>query len=146
MNAIRLSSATARRPVPVFEHNRVALRAFTALCEICNGTARREEWQDLADSCNIVEALSVMGKYERVLVEPVVDMAIHGLMVAIKCPDGMMRMGAAATLAMRHVVTLHDEAIGKFGRVTMFEANALVLKRIADPTAGESTGLFVVNA
>ena len=146
MNAIRLNAATARRRVPLTEHKRVALRAYTALVEMANGTARREEWHDLADSVNIVEALSTMGKYDAAIVDPLVRQAIAGLMVAIKCPDGMMCMGAAATLAMRTLVTMHDEAIAKFSIGTMYEANALVLAKISDPTANESTGLYVVNA
>jgi hypothetical protein len=143
---IRLNPANARRRVPMTEHKRVALRAYTALAEMCNGTARRDEWQDLSESVNVVEALSVMGKYDKAVVDPLVSQAIAGLMVAIKCPDGLMSMGAAATLAMRTLVTMHDEAIAKFSVGTMYSAHEMVLAKICDPTANESTGLYVVNA
>ncbi len=82
-----------------------------------------------------------MGKLPKEEVEPHVRSAIDGLLVAIKCPDGMMRMGQKSTFSMRHIVTLHDQAIGKFGRGTMYSAWELVLERVSDPN-----GLFVVNA
>lgn len=147
MNGIRLASHSAlRRPVHAVEHKRVALRFYTALAEMVNGTARREEWLDLSDSVNIVDALGVMGKYELTEVRPHVDAAIDGLMVAIKCPSGMMRMGAASTYAMRHVVTLHDEAIARFSAMTMREAWEMVVQKIADPRSTAETGLIVVDA
>lgn len=147
MNGIRLARTPAlRKPVHAVEHKRVALRFYTALAEMVNGTARVEEFQDLCDSVNIVDALGAMGKYELTEVRPHVDAAIAGLCVAIKCPSGMMRMGAASTLALRHVVTLHDEAIGKFSHMTMREAWELVVQKIADPRASAETGLVVVNA
>ncbi len=146
MNAIRINPSTAKLRVPVGEHKLVALTAYTALAEMCNGTARREEWQDLASSVNVVEALACMGKLPEAEVSPAVQLAIEGLMVAIKCPDGMMRMGPAATLAMRQIVTWHDDAIGKFSRLTLWEAWEMVQQRIADPKANASNGLFVVNA
>lgn len=127
-----------------------ALAAYTALAEMCNGTARREEWQDLADSLNVVEALAVMGRLPSgVTAEQVAEttqLAIDGLMVAIKCPDGMMRMGQKATYAMRQIVTWNDEAIGKYSRMSLYEAWEMVQKRVADPKADASNGLYVVNA
>jgi len=142
---IRLSNSAKRTPVPFVEHKRVALRAYTALAEMCNGTARREEWLDLADSVNVVEALRAIGKIDHDDVDVAVQSAIDGLMVAIKCPDGMMRMGQAATYAMRQLVTWHDEAIGKLSRGTMFEALDLVHQRIHDPNGCQANGLFVAK-
>lgn len=146
MNAIRLNKSTARQPVPAMEHKRVALAAYTALAEMCNGTARREEWEDLAASVNVVEALAIMEKLPVAEVSPAVQLAIDGLRVAIKCPDGMMRMGQAATYAMRQIVTWHDDAIGRLSRGVLYEAWDLVQRRIADPQANESNGLYVVDA
>ena len=146
MNAVAVKGVRGKAPTPLVDHQLEALRVYTALAEMCNGTARREEWQDCADSVNMVEALATLGKCERAEVTPLVDTAIAGLMVAIKCPDGLMRMGAAATLALRTLVTMYDEALGKFARATMYEAWMLVLNRIADPKANESNGLFRVDA
>lgn len=143
---LKLSSAAKRLPVPHVEHRRAALCMYTALAEMVNGTARVEEWQDLADSLNIVEALRAMERIEAPDLEHLIQLALDGLKVAIKCPPGMMRMGKDSMFAMRHVVTLHDDAIGRFSRGTMYAAFELVVKRIYDPHAGPSTGLFVVNA
>jgi hypothetical protein len=147
---LRLTSTTKRLRVPAVEHRRVALCAYTALAEMANGTARRAEWQDLSDSVNIVEALRAMGRYDPDGddVERTCQTAIDGLLVAIKCPEGQMRMGERSGHigAMRRVVELHDEAIGKFSRGTMYAAWELVQQRIYDPNGNESNGLYVVNA
>lgn len=150
MNAIRLNPTTARQRVPLTEHKMVALANFTALAEMCNGTARREEWVDLSNSLNVVEALATMGRFPAGVtgeeVAETTQLAIDGLMVAIKCPDGLMRMSAKATFAMRQIVSWHDEHIGKLARATLYDAWELVQKRIADPNANASNGLFVVSA
>ena len=146
MKPVTVKGVRGRAPKPMAERRMEALRVYTALAAMCNGTARREEWQDCADSVNMVEALATMGKYNPVEVTPLVTAAIAGLLVAMKCPDGMMRMGAAATLALRTLVTLYDEALGKFARATMYEAWMLVVRRIADPTANESNGMFRADA
>lgn len=140
---VKMSNTTRRLPVPPGEHRRVALRAYTALAEMCNGTARREEWIDLSENVNIVEALRAMDCLPDDEVPPAIQLAIDGLMVAIKCPDGMMRMGQASTYAMRQIVTWHDEAIGKFSRGTMYAAAEMVNARISDPKGGPENGLFV---
>lgn len=144
MNAIALATTLARKPLPSMEHQKSALRAYTALAEMCNGTARLEEYEDLCVSVNIVEALGTMERYDPVKVAPLVDAAIAGLVVAIKCPSGMMRMGAHATRSLREIVSMHDEAISKFGRGTIYLAMELVRKKIAEGENAE--GLIVVNA
>lgn len=145
MNAmIRLSPANARRPVHALHANYVALRAFTALAMMVKGNARREEWLELADSCNTVEALVSMGKYDEASVRPQVDAAIQGLVVAIRCPDGMKRMGPAIQ-AMREVVTLHDEAICKFSSGTMAEAYRLVVERTCSAQVDSDPSVTVVR-
>ncbi len=135
MNASQLSPSNARKPVSMGEHKRVALRAFTALAEMCNGTARLEEFQDLCDSVNVVDALGTMGKFDPEQTRALVDQAIAGLEVAIKCPPGLMRMSASSTFALRCIVSMHDEAISKFSAGTLFTAWQLVLAKIADMNA-----------
>lgn len=147
MNAmVSLSSAMRKKPVPPMEHRAAALCMWTALAEMVNGTARREEWTDLANCLNVVEALRAMGRIAGEDLETHIQRGIDGLMVAIKCPDGMMRMGKDAMFSMRHIVTLHDDAIGRYSRQTLYDAHDLVVKRIADPKAGPHNGLYVVNA
>lgn len=139
MNAIRSNSVMLRRPIAALVANRLPLRAWTALDTFVRGTGRMEEWSDMADACNLVEALVEMGRYEATSVRPHVDAAIQGLVVAMKCPPGMMRVGSAMP-ALREVVTLYDDAICKFSAATMEDARRLVIetcfgaKSRSDPT------------
>lgn len=144
MSSIRVSNNGNRRPVPALAANRVALRAYTALAMMSEGTARREEWLDLADSANIVEALIDMGKFDHASVRPVVDAAVAGLVVAMRCPQGMMRMGPAIQ-AMREVVGLHDEAVSKFAQDTLHRAFQHVCDRIYTAQAANDPGVTVVE-
>lgn len=144
MSAIRVSNNGNRRPVHALKANRVALRAYTALAMMADGTARREEWLDLADSCNIVEALVQLGKYDAASVRPLVDAAVAGLVVAMRCPAGMMRMGPAIK-AMAEVVGLHDEAVCKFSQDTLRQAFEAVCERIYSAKAAHDPGVTVVE-
>lgn len=143
MSAIRLRNNGNRRPVHALAANRVALRAYTALAMMAAGTARREEWLDLADSANIVEALIELGKYDEGA-RPLVDAAVAGLVVALRCPQGMMRMGPAIQ-AMREVVSLHDEAVAKFSQDTLRRAFELVCDRVFSARAESDPGVLVVE-
>lgn len=142
---IRINAATPKKLTPMSQQSRVALRAYTALSELCNGTARMEELEDLTDSANVVEALATMGKFDAVAVSIWMTAAIVGFDVAVRCPAGMMRMGKEATWAMRNLVSLHDQAIGKFSQGTMLEAWALVINKIRDPSSCAANGLIVVG-
>lgn len=142
MNSIRVSNNGNRRPVHALAANRVALRAYTALAMMAEGTARREEWLDLADSANIVGALIELGKYDSATAKPLVDAAVAGLVVAMRCPQGMMRMGPAIK-AMAEVVSLHDEAVSKFSQDTLRKAFDLVCERIY--SAKTDPGVTVVE-
>lgn len=142
---IRINAATPRKLTPMSQQRRVALRAYTALAELCNGTARMEELEDLTDSANVVEALATMGKFDAVAVSIWMTAAIVGFDVAVRCPTGMMRMGKDATWAMRNLVTMHDVAISKFSQGTMLEAWALVINKIRDPSSCAANGLIVVG-
>jgi hypothetical protein len=144
VSAIRLSTNGNRRPVPALKANRVALRAYTALAMMSAGSARREEWLDLADSANIVEALIDMGKFDDASVRPSVDAAVAGLVVAMRCPAGMMRMGSAIK-AMAEVVSLHDEAVSKFAQDTLRQAFEAVCERIYTAKAASDPGVMVVD-
>ena len=146
MNAIILSKFNARKTVPPQEHKRVALRMHTALAVFLAGVGTREEWADIADSVNIVEALATMGKLDPTEVGPLVTSATAGLVVAAKCPPGMMAFGQDAAAAARRIVCLHDEAIGKYSAATMYEASHLVLSKIAEQVTNADNGVIVVSA
>lgn len=144
MSAIRMRNNGNRRPVHALAANRVALRAYTALAMMAEGTARREEWLDLADSANIVEAMVEMGKFDEQSVRPIVDAAVAGLVVAMRCPAGMMRMGQAIQ-AMSEVVRLHDEAVAKFSQETLRRAFEIVCERVFSARAEKDPGVTVVE-
>jgi hypothetical protein len=146
VNAVVLRGASSmRRTTPVGEHKRVALRIYTALAEMCAERARESEWRDLADCCNIVEALVELGKYEAEKVVPHLELAKAGLVVAMKCADGQMRMGREQLMALRHIVTLHDEAIAKFSIATMFEADLRVISTVRRVLGGDEAGATIVS-
>ena len=144
MMPIRLSQFNAKKTVPTQEHKRVALRMHTALAVFLAGKGTREEFADIADAVNIVEALATAGKIDAAEVGPLVNTAIAGLVTAAKCPPGMMGFGPDAAAAARRIVCMHDEAIGKFSMSTMWEANDLVLSKIVASKADSS--VTVVDA
>lgn len=135
---IRLSQFNAKKTVRPLEHRRVALRSHTALAVFLKGSGGREEWQDIADSVNIVEALATMQKVDSQEIMPLVQATIGGLVTASKCPPGMMGFGPDSAAAARRIVCLHDEAIGKFSATTMYEASDLVLRKIIAAKADSS--------
>lgn len=147
MRTVISDNNTSRMPMPPDVHRLAALRTHTALAEMRNGTAREEEWIDLSQCVNIVEALGTMGKLDHGSVGPLVNKAIDGLRVAFKCIDGQMMMGAknGHIQALTQIVAIHDEAIGKFSRDTIYEAGEMVKARILDPSSDESNGLFRVR-
>lgn len=145
MNAIVIKSTTLRRPMTTTQHRVAALRVYTALAEMSRARARRAEWLDLADSCNVVEALVGLGKIDAERTNPMLEAAKDGLIVAMKCIDGQMRMGRDHLLALQHVVTLHDDAIAKFSLATMFEAERIVVATVRRVMSGDEDGVTVVN-
>lgn len=146
MNYVRLKSNPSKKQRPATPRVLAALCAHTALAEMINGTARREEWQDCADAVNVVDALAALNMYDMAAVRPLVDQSIEGLTVAIKCPDGMMRMGSEATKALKQVVCMYDDGIRKFSRSKIDEAWKLVTQKIAMAGLGCDPSVVVVDA
>ena len=134
---LRATPQALRKPTHPIVARREALRAYTALALMAECKARCEEWVDLADQCNVAEALASMGKIDSETAQPKIAAAIAGLVVAIRCPDGMMQMGPAIA-AMREVVSMVDDALQRFSVQTLTDAMALVRSRIyaakADPS------------
>lgn len=133
-----------KKPFNMAEHERRALRAWTAAHEMLNGTAGRAEWDDLADCINIVEALHDMGKLPSEIMHWVVG-AIDGMTFAVKHPEGQMRMHAAQMICLRHVVTHYDECIGKLARSTIFDAQRRVVAKIQLSRIDPNTDLVVID-
>ena len=64
------------------------------------------------------------------------------MVVARRCPDGMMQMGQAIA-AMREVVSVVDDALQRFSVQTIAEAMNLVRSRIS--AAKADPGVTVVD-
>lgn len=121
------------------------LALWTAVAEMINGTARNEEWSEIGDAVNMVEALCTMGKLPDSTMHWVTG-AIRGLVDAAKRENGLKRMPAADTVCMRHVATLYDDALCKFARITLVEAKTRVLRKIELSRLDPDCGLIVVGA
>lgn len=122
----------------------MALVAWTATAEMINGTARREEWDDIADFVNIVEALHEMNKLGPETMHWVLG-AIRGLQFAITQPDGQMRMHAAEIVCLKHVTELYDGAIGRLATKTIEEARQRVIRKIQLSRLDPNTDLVVID-
>jgi len=98
------------------------LRMHTAVWAMTRGTARHEEWDDLADLLAVVDALARMAKVDPMLVAPLIQDAIDGLAVAYKVPSGQMRVPGPAAHALHGIVTLYDACLSRDGQETIRDA------------------------
>lgn len=122
-----------KQPYTRAEHEHIALRIHSALYEMLNGTARREEWQDMADCINMLDALLTQ-KHFAVPGDPyrkLVQLATDGLVDAIDCQEHYYRMHARQAHAMKHVVLKYDECVGRLARGTLQRAGEHVIIKIA---------------
>lgn len=133
-----------KQPLDSRRHMHLALVAWTAAAEMINGTARREEWDDIADCVNIVEALHEMNKLGAETMHWVLG-AIRGLQFAITQPNGQMRMHAAEIVCLKRVIELYDDAIGKFAGKTIEDARARVVRKIQLSRMDPNTDLLVID-
>lgn len=140
-----MSAATDKLPLPARDQMQLALRAHTALYEMLNGTARREEWSDLADAINCVESLCEMQRYPQIELH-YVQHAIEGMQAAIKFSDGRMRFDAMHSVSLRRCVQRWDEATQKFSRATIAEAQLRVIKRIQLQRLDPDSDVVVISA
>ncbi len=133
-----------KQPVDSRRYLHLALVAWTAAAEMINGTARSQEWDDIADIVNIVEALHEMNKLGAETMHWVLG-AIRGLQFAATQPDGQMRMHAAEIVCLRHVMELYDDAIGRFAEKTIEEAKQRVIRKIQLSRVDPNTDLLVID-
>jgi hypothetical protein len=129
---IGVRSSRPLLPLPAAERLRRGLRVFTALHEMSLGRARSEEWRDLADVLNIVKALCALGKLDAHRYSPQLKCVMDGMIEASHCANGQIRMGAAELVALREMVTVYDDAIGRFAAQTISVATARVMLTIAN--------------
>lgn len=133
-----------KKPVDARRHMHLALVAWTAAAEMINGTARAQEWDDIADCVNIVEALHEMNKLGVETMHWVLG-AIRGLQFAAEQPDGRMRMHANELVCLKHVIELYDDAIGKFAEQTINQAKQRVIRKIQLSRSDPNTDLLVID-
>ena len=117
------------------------LRVYTALSLMREGTATREEWADCADALNLCEELANMGKLPR---DDGIDRAQAFMVLAMDNyrRTGKMTMQADGVALMQRLAGIYDDALRKFSRMTMAQASANVVMRIAQ---GRSAGVEVVQ-
>lgn len=133
-----------KQPADPRRHMHLALVAWTAAAEMINGTARQQEWDDIADCVNIVEALHEMNKLGPETMHWVLG-AIRGLQFAVTQPDGQMRMHAAEIVCLKHVIELYDDAVGKFATKTIEDARQRVIRKIQLSRMDPTTDLVVID-
>ena len=133
-----------KQPVDSRRYLHLALVAWTAAAEMINGTARSQEWDDIADIVNIVEACHEMNNLGAETMHWVLG-AIRGLQFAATQPDGQMRMHAADIVCLRHVMELYDDAIGRFAEKTIEEAKQRVIRKIQLSRVDPNTDLLVID-
>ncbi len=137
-----------KMPVSQQEHTRIAMRVHTAFWELREGRATREEWGDLADAINAVEALVTLGKLDPARLAPVISAAIEGMCEGIRSLKATSRMvlSPLATEALRLVIAEYELALARFSGQTMLAAVNEVLGRIADQRANPDSTVQVVVA
>jgi len=105
------------------ERTRCALRIHGSLELMRRGKAHRDAWHDLADSINMVDALTRMEKLD---MAEAVRFAHVGMVQAMKSPDpDAMEMDADYLEAVTACVKAYDEAMGRFSARTMLAAAKL---------------------
>jgi hypothetical protein len=141
-------SAAGKLPISRREHMRIALRVHTALWELRVGRGTREEWADLSDCINVIEALSDAGKLDCRRVMPFVTSAIAGMVEAAReLREGRpMAMAPDAVEAIRKLLCEYDPALGKFSEQTMKAATQAVILRVAEQRIKPDNGVMVVEA
>lgn len=117
------------RPYPFADQDRVMLRVWSAYRCMLLGTAGRDEWADLSDAINMVEALSDMGKLDCRVVMPKVTAAIAGMVQAIECPDGM-RMPPEGLAALAEICSLYDISLLRFSANTLEAAKIRFIREV----------------
>lgn len=134
-----------KQPMNMAEHEWLALQVHTALYEMINGTARPEEWRDLADAVNIVEALCDMGKVANVdIVRYRLDEATVGLKESSRYEPGLMHMHRDQALCLRSIISTYDRALGSLSRGTIREAKDIVIRKMRLAKASANEGVIVI--
>lgn len=119
-------------PIAPVEREMMCLKIHTALYEMLNGTAGMQEWLDLADCINMVDALLRMPS-PSVPVEPyrkLIDQSIEGMADAVECQEARFHMHRQHVVALKHVVMKYEECLIRLSRGTLQRAGEHVVLKI----------------
>ena len=130
-----MTPPTMRNPLPSDTQRTYALRVWTAFDLMASGQAGRDEWSDLADAINMIEALAHEKPADFTDCMPLVHRAIEGMVEAMDCPTGAMRMNADALRAMRLLADRYDVAVHRLSRGMLDKASQRVILKIANRDA-----------
>ena len=123
------------------------LRLLTALHEMRKGTARRDEWSDLSDMVNVIEALAILGKIDREPAMQEVIAAQLGMVHAMRTHEahGRMEMPEAGYKALCALANRYQTAVERFSGQTFQDAAVYVCRRIAEHHANPQPDVMVVG-
>lgn len=140
----------AKQPISTAEHMSLALRVHTALWEMVSARAARvEEWHDLADAINLVDALCDLSKVPHKDME-VWRYRIEEVQIGLaearrQLPDGKMWIGTLRAQYLIEIVNFYDAALGKLSRGTLQEATEYVKRKIQLARASANDGVLIVD-
>lgn len=120
-----------RQPMTEEDQRLYALRVWTAVDLMAAGKAGRDEWAHIADAINMVEALVFEKPDDFGDCKPLCDRAVGGMVEAIDCHPGPMRMNADAMRAVRLVAERYDGALQRLSRGTLDKAGRRAILKIA---------------
>ena len=135
-----------RMPVSMQEHGKVLLSILTALEELHRGRCRKEEWSDLCDAINVVEALVDLKKLDARAFGPLIGEAHRAVIDAagqIK-ERGWAVLPTGQFAILRRICGLYDAALGRLSAGTMSQAARVVMSRIVDQKRNPANGVVVV--
>lgn len=123
------------RPASVADRVSIEARFCSALQAMTSGShPGPEEWRDLSDAINTVETMVVCtGHLDAGEVMPVVCQAIEAMVAASRrwrAGQGM-RLDAAGIAALRQVIGIYVECMGRLTELEMYQAQVLTGKRLA---------------
>ncbi len=134
-------------PLAPPERELKCLKIHTALYEMLNGTAGMQEWLDLADCINMVDAL-IRLRSPSVPIEPyrkLIDQAIEGMADAVECDEDRFHMGRQQVMALKYIVTKYEECLIRLSRGTLQRAGEHVILKIAASAATPDPEVRVVD-
>lgn len=129
-----INPLTALSPAPAEKRERVMARFRSSLETIARGShPGAVEWRDLADACNLVEALTLhMGRLVPDEVLPSVAAAVQSMKEAAHrySDGGALRLDARGLEALRDVLAIYEQCLEGLTEREIEQARAETERRI----------------